>query len=55
MPISWLTLRNACSMDMPDSTQMRMRSIASGNARATDCWRFLMTLVMKISGILMPR
>jgi hypothetical protein len=32
-PISWLTLRNACSIDMPDSTQISSRSSASGKAR----------------------
>ncbi len=29
-PISWLTLRNACSTDMPDSTQISRRSSALG-------------------------
>ena len=36
MPISWLTLRPACSSDMPDSTQISKRSSVSGKACRID-------------------
>src|SRR5437660_4395352 len=38
-PISCAALRKACSIDMPDSTQMSNRSMASGKARPIECWR----------------
>jgi hypothetical protein len=50
-PISWLTLRKACSIDMPDSTQIR-RSMASGKDLRIDVWRLLIVFFRKSSGAL---
>ena len=41
-PISSLTLLNAASIDMPDSTQISSRSSASGKARLIESWRLAM-------------
>ncbi|MNT11525.1 hypothetical protein D3C72_1464120 [compost metagenome] len=43
--ISSATRRMAASIEMPDSTQISMRSSASGQARRIECWRFFMRLV----------
>ena len=53
-PISLLTLRNAVSIDMPDLTQMRRRSRASGHALVMDALRFEITLDRKTSGAFTP-
>src|SRR5918994_4196224 len=47
VPISWLTLRNAASIDMPDSTQISSRSSASGKARRIDNCRRAMRFLRK--------
>ena len=40
--ISTATLRNATSIDMPDSMQISSKSSASGNARLIESWRLEM-------------
>ena len=42
------TLRNAASIDMPDSTQISSRSSASGKARRIDSWRFWILFLRKM-------
>ena len=54
-PISWLTLRNAASIDMPDSTQISSRSSASGKARLIDSWRLCDLVLQEQLGSCMPR
>jgi hypothetical protein len=49
-PISSATRRMAASMEMPDSTQISIRSSASGHARLIECWRLPIRLEMKIFG-----
>src|SRR5262249_25216202 len=54
-PISCATFLKAASIDMPDSTQIRSRSSASGNARLIDSWRFWILFLMKRRGRYTPR
>ena len=49
-PISDATRVKALSIDMPDSTQISIRSSASGKARMIDCWRRAFMLLTNMSG-----
>ena len=51
----FLTLRKACSIDMPDSTQISSKSMASGKARRMETWRLPVASFRNNSGALMPR
>ena len=53
-PISSLTLLNAASIDMPDSTQISSRSSVSGKARLIESWRRWILFFRNISGRCMP-
>jgi len=44
------TRRIAASIEMPDSTQISIRSNASGQARLIECWRLPMRFEIKIFG-----
>ena len=46
MAISSATRLKATSMEMPDSTQISMRSSASGQARLMESWRLEIRLEM---------
>ena len=53
--ISAATLRNAVSIDMPDSMQIRSRSSASGKARLIESWRFEIAFFRNSIGACRPR
>jgi hypothetical protein len=53
--ISVLTLRNAVSIDMPDSIQISKRSSASGNARLIESWRLEIAFFKNSIGACKPR
>ena len=53
--ISTLTLRNAASIDMPDSMQISSRSSASGKARLIESWRFEIAFFRNSIGACKPR
>ena len=53
--ISPLTLRNAVSIDMPDSMQISNRSSASGKARLIESWRFVIAFFKNSIGACKPR
>src|SRR3954463_610786 len=55
VPTSWLTRRKDCSMDRPDSTQISIRSSASGQARRIDNCRFVVRFLRNSSGDFTPR
>ncbi|MCY1313540.1 hypothetical protein D9M70_640710 [compost metagenome] len=50
MAISSATRLKATSMEMPDSTQIKRRSSASGQARRMECCRLAMALATKMFG-----
>ena len=53
--ISVETLRNATSIDMPDSMQISSRSSASGNARLIESWRLVIAFFRNSIGACNPR
>jgi hypothetical protein len=54
-PTSSLTLRNADSTDMPDSTQIKSRSSASGKARFIESWRRWILFFRNKFGLCIPK